>query len=90
MRTTLTLDDALARELREIAHRSGKPFKHVVNEAIRRGLHASRPSRPPARPYRVEPVSMGGPLPGIRLDKALRLSDALEDDETVREIEMRK
>ena len=33
MRTTLTIDDDIARQLGEIVHRSGKPFKNVVTEA---------------------------------------------------------
>ena len=38
MRTTLTIDDHLARALKERAHRSGKPFKQIVNETLRAGL----------------------------------------------------
>ncbi len=38
MRTTLTLDDDLAAALREHAQRVGVPFKHVVNDTLRRGL----------------------------------------------------
>ena len=38
MRTTLTLDDDLAAALREQAQRVGVPFKHVVNDTLRRGL----------------------------------------------------
>ena len=34
-RTTLTLDSDLARALRQQAHDSRRPFKDVVNEAIR-------------------------------------------------------
>ena len=39
MRTTLTVDDALLRQLRQKALDSGKPFKQVVNEALRAGLN---------------------------------------------------
>jgi len=38
MRTTLALDPDVARLLEEEAHRQRKPFRQVVNEAIRRGL----------------------------------------------------
>ena len=38
MRTTLTIDDALLRQLRQKALDSGKPFKRVVNETLRAGL----------------------------------------------------
>jgi hypothetical protein len=40
MRTTLTIDDAIARALKDPAHRSDKPFNQVVNETLRAGLGA--------------------------------------------------
>jgi hypothetical protein len=59
VRTTLTLDDRLAKTLKALAHRSGKPFTQVVNETLPAGLAAgAAPAR--ARPYRVVPVSLGG------------------------------
>jgi hypothetical protein len=88
MRTTLTLDDRIAKSLKALAHRTGKPFKQIVNETLQAGLAAREAPKP--RPYRLKPVSLGGPLPGVNIDKALRLSGALEDDEIAREIELRK
>ena len=88
MRTTLTLDDDLAEELRALAHRTRRSFKDVVNEAIRTGLARRRLARP--RRYRLEPVSLGGVRPGINLDKALQLSDALEEEAIARKLEQRK
>ena len=38
MRTTLTLDDDIADSLKEKARLLSKPFKQVVNEALRRGM----------------------------------------------------
>lgn len=38
MRTTLTIEDSLAELLKKQAHETGKPFKQVVNEALRAGL----------------------------------------------------
>jgi len=89
MRTTLTLEERLARDLKEIAHRTGKPFKQVVNETLHAGLDAGKSARRPRR-YRLQPVSLGKPLPGIDLDKALQLADDLEDIEIARKIEQRK
>lgn len=89
MRTTLTLDEQIARALKSAAHRSGKPFKQVVNETLRAGLVAGQASGR-ARPYRVKPASLGGVLPGVDLGKALRLADALEDQEIARELALRK
>lgn len=89
MRTTLTLDEPVAKALKSAAQRTGKPFKQVVNETLRAGLVASHASAK-ARPYRVKPVSLGGVTPGIDLQKALRLADALEDQEIARELAQRK
>lgn len=89
MRTTLTIDDRIARALKAIAHKSGKPFKQILNETLQAGLAASEvPAR--ARPYRVQPASLGGVLPGIDLTKALRLAATLEDEELARKLELRK
>jgi hypothetical protein len=41
MRTTLTLDPDVARMVQEEVHRVRKPFKDVVNDALRRGLTSS-------------------------------------------------
>jgi len=89
MRTTLTIDDATAKALKELAHRTGRSFKHVVNEILRIGL-AKKRGRSEARPYRLEPASLGGVCAGIDLDRALRLADALEDTELARKLELRK
>ncbi|HET7294398.1 MAG TPA: DUF2191 domain-containing protein [Vicinamibacteria bacterium] len=88
MRTTLTLDKDLALALRAEARRSGRPLKRVVNEALRAGLAARRTPAP--RRYRLRPVSLGEVLPGVDLDKALRLAASLEDDAIARKLEMRK
>ncbi|HSY49368.1 MAG TPA: DUF2191 domain-containing protein [Thermoanaerobaculia bacterium] len=89
MRTTLTLDDQLAQELKEVAHRAGKPFKDVVNETLRDGLRSKR-ARPSPKPYRLVTVSLGGVRPGLNLDKALSIADAVEDEEIARKLELRK
>ena len=88
MRTTLTLDDAIARALKERAHRSGRPFKQVVNETLRAGLAASGTRR--NKPYKVTPAALGGVLPGVNLDKALALADAIEDQELAAKMQLRK
>jgi len=88
MRTTLTLDEDVAAALKERAHRTRRPFKAVVNEALRAGLSGKR--KPAPRRYRLNPRSLGGVIPGIDLDKALRLADALEDEGIARKLELRK
>ncbi|HEX6112546.1 MAG TPA: CopG family transcriptional regulator [Geminicoccaceae bacterium] len=88
MRTTLTIEDHLARALKELAHRSGKPFKQVVNETLRAGLGVTHARR--SRPYKVKPTALGGVLPGVNLDKALALADAIEDQELAAKMRLRK
>ena len=89
MRTTLTLDDDIALALKETAHQKGRSFKAMVNEVLRAGL-ANLSAPPRAKPYRLKPASLGGVEPGIDLDKALRLADALEDEGIARKLELRK
>ena len=88
MRTTLTLDDQIAKALKSLAHRSGKPFKQIVNETLRAGLAVRE--TPKAKPYKIKPASLGGVMPGIDVSKALQLAAALEDQEIVRKLELRK
>lgn len=86
MRTTLTLDDALARELQRRAVESGRTFGEIVNEALLRGL--SQPT--PRRRYRLRTASLGGLRPGVDLTRALALAGALEDDEKALEPTQRR
>jgi hypothetical protein len=83
MRTTLTVDDRLFKELKTLAVETNAPFKEVVNRALRAGVDALRVSRR-SKPYRVKAYRMGPPLPGVNLDKALQLAAQLEDEETIR------
>ena len=89
MRTTLTIEDRIARDLKEVAHRTGKPFKVVVNDALRAGLAVIPASRRPKR-YRLRTVSLGSIQRGIDLDKSLALADSLEDEELLRKMDQRK
>lgn len=79
MRTTLTLDDDIARQLRDEARRTGRSFKDVVNDALKRGLAAgASPSPRPGR-FRVRPKACGF-QPGIDLRKLNQLIDEMEID----------
>ncbi len=79
MRTTLTIDDDLAKQLRQEARRTGRNFKEVVNEALRRGLLAGAHPMRRARRFRVRPKSCGF-QPGVDLKKLNQLIDELEID----------
>ena len=85
MRTTVTLDPDVAAGLKELARQRGVSFKEVLNDAVRAGLAAGTK----ARAYRV-PTAPLGLRPGVNLDGALRLAAAMEDEETVRKLELRK
>jgi len=89
MRTTLTLDDDLAAALKAVAFERQVPFKLVVNEIIRHGLQA-KAAPPAARSYRLHPAALGRIAPGVDLDRALLLSDDLEDEGLAGKIEARK
>jgi len=77
-RTTLTLDEDVARKLADEAHRQRKPFRTVVNEAIRRGLSGSE-RRAKLPPYKLVPHK-SRLMPGIDPLHLNRLADELEDE----------
>jgi hypothetical protein len=89
MRTTLTFDDDLAATLKEKAFRTRRTFKEVLTKTLRAGLTAGDTPPQPKR-YRVKPVSLGGVAPGIDLNKAWQLADALEDEAIRQKLELRK
>ena len=88
MRTTLTLEDRLFRELKALAHETNAPLKEIVEKALREGLRSLR-AAPRPRPYRARTFHMGRPT-GVNLDKALDLAASMEDDESVRKTVLRK
>lgn len=82
MRTTLTLDPEVAQRLRQEVRRTGKAFKAVVNQALRRGLGIEpKPVRAPR--FRVEAHPLGA-RPGVDLDRMNQLIDQLEASERAR------
>jgi hypothetical protein len=77
VRTTITLDDDVAAALGSLARRSGRAFRDVVNETLRRGL--ARPATVTARePFRVVPRDLGALRPGLNLDNIAELIDRVE------------
>jgi hypothetical protein len=77
-RTTLTLDPDVAARLADEVHRQRKPFKQVVNEAIRRGLSGSA-RRAKLPPFKVKPLK-ASLRPGIDLTHINTLADQWEDE----------
>jgi hypothetical protein len=88
MRTTVDLDPHLLKRLRAEAHRRGIPFKELLTTILQRGLE-DRPAGSRAR-YRCPTYAMGEPLASLNLDKALNIAAALEDQEIVRKLRLRK
>jgi hypothetical protein len=76
-RTTLTLEDDVVSRLAEESRRTGKPFKVLVNEALRRGLE--RPARERDR-FTVEARELGL-RPGIELNDVHGLLERIEGQE---------
>jgi hypothetical protein len=85
MRTTLTLDEDLARQLQEMARRAGISFKEIVNETLRTGL--SRGEKPTAKISRftVQPKACGfrSGIDPLRLNQ---LNDELEMEDFQRKL----
>jgi hypothetical protein len=77
MRTTVTLDDDVVRDLREAQRRSGRGFKEELNEALRRGLHAGEKPVRPRRRFRVRPRACGFQT-GVDVARLNQLVDELE------------
>jgi hypothetical protein len=59
MRTTLTLDDDVAKQLVQLQREGKRKFREIVNDALREGLRQLQ--RPPKRraKYKIQPVALG-------------------------------
>lgn len=69
-----------------MARERGLPFKQVVNAVLRRGLDEDSGAR---KVFTVEARALKL-RPGVDLDQALELAARLEDEETLRKLELRK
>jgi hypothetical protein len=85
MRTTVTLDEDVAQQVRQQMRERDIGFKQALNDLLRRGLRATQDTEP----YHTPTFSMQVRA-DIDLDKALALAAGLEDEETRREIERAK
>lgn len=77
MRTTITLDEDVAAKLTSLARRTGRAFRDIVNDTLRRGLARSLTS-PPREPFKVKTRDMGRLRPGLTLDSVADLIDQVE------------
>ena len=78
MRTTLSLDNDVARLLEKESRRTGASFKEAVNHFLRLGLMAAK--QPQRKPFVVVPRDVGL-LPGVSYDNVEELIEALEGPE---------
>ena len=85
MRSTVTLDDDVAQQIKTLMRERGAGFKETINDLLRRGLQST--SAP--EPYEA-PTFRSGVRQGVDLTKALSIAAQLEDDEFVRKVELGK
>ena len=88
MRTTVRIDDELLQRLREQARQENISLTRLLDRALRAGMQASGKPGRPRRRHREQTHAMGAPR--MKLDKALALAAALEDEETARKMLLRK
>ena len=77
MRTTLTLDDDVAAKLKAESRRAERPFREIVNEALRRGLAQRRPAAS-RKPFKVKTRDLGDLRPSLSLDNIAELIEQVE------------
>jgi hypothetical protein len=75
VRTTLSIDEDVAKLLRMEMRRSGSPFKVIVNHFLRVGLMNSR--KPERKRFVVHPLPLKLPA-GLSYDNVEELLEALE------------
>lgn len=88
MRTTIRIEDDLLRQLKEQARKENTSLTRALARTLRAGLRTSSKPSPRKRRLQEQTHPMGSPR--IRLDKALALAAALEDEEIVRKVLGRK
>jgi hypothetical protein len=78
----LTIDDDLAGILRRKARELDKPFKELVNSALRKGLAENLPA--PQHKVRVRPHDFGASKAGLDMGRLNQLVDELEVEDYLR------
>ena len=73
----MTLDEDVAAKLKSLARRTGRAFRDVVNETLRRGL-AGSPHPRARQTFRVEARDLGQRRPGLNMDNIGDLLDQVE------------
>jgi hypothetical protein len=75
VRTTVTIDDSLYRDVKAMAAASGRTVGSLVEEALRAALLRAEPVAEPTSPM---PRASGAPLAGIDLDDSAALLEVMD------------
>ncbi|ORA34508.1 ribbon-helix-helix domain-containing protein [Mycobacterium aquaticum] len=81
MRTTIRIDDALYREVKARAARSGRTVAAVLEDAVRRGLDETEQLAKPR--YAVRPLGSGGLRPGIDIAFNSTVAEAMDEGASI-------
>jgi hypothetical protein len=81
MRTTLSLDDDVIQRARTMAQQLNKPFRFVINEALRSGLTNFEKARAKRRPYKTKPVLSSPLQPGVSIDNISEVLAQIEGED---------
>lgn len=88
MRTNIRLDDDLAEIVKQLARKEDVSFGKMLNRLLRAGISGGKVNRPGKRRFKQRTFDLGEPT--FNVDKALAFAAALEDEETLRKIALRK
>ncbi len=77
MRTTIQIDEALLKEAKHLAVRTGRTLTAVIEDALRETLARQREAGP-RQPVRLVTVGGHGLRPGVDLDDSAGLLDVME------------
>ena len=86
MRTTITLEPDVQALIRTAMKERGISFKEALNSAVRAGLMQSKQRR---RRFVQKSFSLGREQ-NFRWDKALEIATAIETEELIRKLSLRK
>lgn len=83
MRTTIRMDDALLRQAKEYAARTGTTLTRVIEDAVRE-LLARRTTRRVRDPVHLPTFDGQGLQPGVDLDDTAELIDLMDAGDATR------
>lgn len=79
MRTTISLDDQILRDAKELAARTERTLGRVIEDALREVLARSRQGSEHQRKFKFRTFGGRGLRPGVNLDSNAELLDLMEE-----------